>query len=292
MAIDDILTKLPTNANLMDAIALAATETRVTPPIADGDVLRASGFAFMCPREEVLAGLYEVTRKETIGADLGLIFATGHGIHWMIQNLLLAKSSILLGQWSCLGCGWKHGSKPKGGVSGLGLKPHPGMCETCGKEAFIYEELYFKNSVYRIGGHPDGFLVLPNLPGIGILEIKSISPRGAWEVKTMPKMEHIVQVQIYMWLTGAQWCKILYMNKGDMGQRAYIEHHVARDESTIEIAKETLLGIFNGLKGGPVPEPICATHDCPRAKKCKLVKECFGLEGARELPVREETPDA
>jgi hypothetical protein len=160
----------------------------------------------------------------------------------------------------------------------------PSSCETpncpgkatLDKTDFLYVELFHRNEEYRTQGHPDGYLQIPGLPGLGILEVKSISSRSSYEVKHIPSMNHVVQLQTYFWLTGLQWGKILYWDKGAPGMSALMEHHVVRDEEIIANLQGMVRSIRVGMQqGGPLPARLCATATCPRAKSCGVVAKCF-----------------
>lgn len=252
-------------------------------PIGKGSVLRASGVAELCPREEVLCAVYDVIRRDKGKAGLSLIFAHGAGLHDILQNRVLVQAGVLLGQWRCVGCGFFHGEiKPDVRVEDCVIR-RPDKCSKCSTAKFLYEEPYAWSERYQIGGHTDGFLALPGHAGLGLLEAKSINPRGAWQVRDTPNVGHVVQLQTYLWLFERQWGKILYWDKAGNGVDALIEHHVDRDEDTITQVKETIDSILNGSRTGVLPERICATHDCTRAKACVVSKKCFEVQNQVEV---------
>lgn len=240
----------------------------------EGGRLRVSLLADLCPREEVLAAVHKTVRRQEVSGDLGTIFAHGAGLHWALQNRVLTPTGALIGVWRCVECAKQFG-KLEGDVRvSQSMVRRPRKCD-CGCEDFIYREQFFINEEYRIGGHPDGFLVLPGLPGLGVVEFKSINPKGAWEVKQMPNLGHVVQLQTYMWLTGLTWGRILYWDKAGIGLSALIEHMVERDEAAIDAIKATIKSIWDGIASGFLPSRLCATSDCPRAAKCPMRKQCF-----------------
>jgi uncharacterized membrane protein len=118
--------------------------------------------------------------------------------------------------------------------------------------------------------------VIPGMDGMGIFEAKSISPRGAWEVRGTPKLDHVVQVQCYLWMTGLKWGKILYWDKGSFGLSALVEHTVERDEGTIRSIQEMIRSVHKGLSGGAIPDRVCSNRTCSRATTCPVVNICFG----------------
>lgn len=248
------------------------------PPLSPTSFLRCSALSSMCPREEVLCAVHNVVRTQTISVDLNLVFSLGTALHNILQNKVLpALGEALYGHWRCVSCGLLAvgtGSL----LESVILRPK--VC-VCGKSEFIYEELSLRSDQYRLTGHPDGFLKLPEYPGFGILEAKSISERGAWEVKKTPKMDHVIQAQMYMWFTGTQWAQILYWDKGTFGINGLIEHHVERDDDVLQDILHSIDGLWHSIeafttKGEKLfPERICAVSTCPRAEVCSVAAQCF-----------------
>lgn len=235
-----------------------------------------SSFASLCPREEVLVGVENLTRKGEITADLALIFDHGHALHWALQNRVLPAAGVLRGQWRCHGCGARAGAPNGSGGPLEWAVARPPLCPACGEEAFTFEEYVLRDEEYRVQGHSDGFLEIEGLPGLGVFEGKSINPRGAWEVRDTPKLDHVIQTQMYMWLTGAQWGVIVYWDKAGSGMASLIEHMIDRDEETIDFIKLTIKSIWAGIDdGGPLPSRICETATCKRAEACSVTVQCF-----------------
>jgi hypothetical protein len=268
------VTTVPKNlatGSLKDLINSQYKSERVKLPLLHGGALRASEFGDVCPREEVLSAVLQVVRKETLGADSLMVFLHGSALHWALQNHVLPIVGALIGRWSCLGCGVVYGV---GKSIPASLVPRPPSCTACGGSQFHYLEVQLYNAEFDIGGHPDGFLIIPGLPGVGIIEGKSIAQ--GWSVKQCPMFTHVIQVQIYMWFTGLLWAKILYWEKGVNGLDALIEHHVERDEDTIVAIKDAIKSIWGALAGeAPLPDRICASPEAPRAEKCCVGEPCF-----------------
>jgi hypothetical protein len=237
----------------------------------------------LCAREEVICTTQQVTRKETLGSDLLLIFLHGTSLHWGLQNYALPELGVLYGQWKCLACGTAAGGAEPGFPIAEKVILRPDKCSKCGNVskgrgdlAFQYVEASFVNDEFGLTGHPDGFLVLPGKPGMGILEAKSIGGRGAWEVKSAPHYGHVVQAQAYMWLSGLKWAVILYWAKAEQGvEQSLMEHFIDYDEETVANIKGILKSIPNGVRSGLLPERICAIPTCTRANKCSVAKKCF-----------------
>jgi hypothetical protein len=237
--------------------------------------IRSSGFPSLCPREEVLCANDKVPRTWEISADLNLIFQHGHGLHHQLQNEIMPAIGVIRGKWVCLGCGGMHGGEADRTVRvETWAEERPASCPGCESTAFTFHEVQMLNDEYRISGHCDGFLEMEGVPGMGILEGKSIM--AGWEVQNVPKLDHVIQLQTYMWLADLQWGIILYWQKGENGIRCLIEHFVERDEDTIDNIKSTLKSIWDGVDGGDLPEKLCEKYGCKRAKSCVVRDKCFG----------------
>jgi hypothetical protein len=245
--------------------------------------IRVSSLAALCPREEVLVSLLGVTRADPYDGDLGLVFEHGHALHWGLQNRILPEAGVIYGKWRCMNCGtvmggWEPNAKPRKTIieSQIPRPKHCWKCETLLSAATcMFQEQQFSNHEFKLRGHPDGFLVLPGKPGMGVFEGKSINPKGAWEVRGCPKMDHVVQVQCYMWLTGCAWAKLLYWDKAGMGMSSLIEHTVDKDDDMIEAIKDEISSVWVGIEDGTLPMRTCKTRTCPRAEKCSVADVCF-----------------
>lgn len=273
--VDVVAAASETSGSLKKLIKLKLKEQRTVSWLKPDSYLRVSALSTMCAREEVLATLNRAERTDKIEADLKLIFAHGKGLHYILQNEVLADIGALVGIWKCVECAKQFGSLDGELAASTTLVHKPSRCDSCSSEEFLYREQHFIDHKLRIGGHPDGFLELEGFPGLGIVECKSIATHRAWEVKHTPDIGHVIQAQSYMWLTGLQWAKILYWDKGGQGASALLEHTVERDEETIEKIKEMIVSIWKGIEANTLPDRICDTAECPRAKKCQLSDLCF-----------------
>lgn len=239
---------------------------------------RASGLGYICNREEVLCNLLKVDdRKQKHTVDSMLTFAHGHGLHYAIQNKVLPATDTLIGTWICLECGNIFGKPESGKELGEMLAPQPKYCNKCDGNDFYFKELYFKDDVYRIGGHPDGFLKIPGMDGVGLLEVKSVHRFNAAKAQEAPFEEHIVQAHVYMWLARVTWAKFIYWNKEGAGLSALIEHTIYRDDNLINNIKTVLESIWKGIDTQTLPKRVlCSDQGCSRASRCLVSAECFG----------------
>ncbi len=275
MALASLVSKQKGQSLLRKLIEQELIEHKETPWLKEGDWVRSSSVHGLCAREEVLAALLEVVRKEKINASLSLIFAHGNALHHQLQNDILPRLGVLLGQWRCNWCMKRHGGWSKKYPPERTLVRRPKKCRRCGQSSLTYSELMFEDEALHINGHPDGFLQIPGLPGLGILEAKSIGMRGGPEIRRTPNVSHVLQAQTYMMLTGLRWAKILYWQKAENGLDALVEHLVEYDQETIDAIREMVQSIWIGIKRKELPDRICETQTCNRAKECALVKQCF-----------------
>lgn len=247
--------------------------------------MRASRLPEICVREEALVSAAQLVRKREIDSNAQLNFEIGKALHRQLQEEILPQIGVLLGEWECTRCGLHYGvRKPWLEADRYAIR-RPEVCQ-CENRTFRFHEYSLEDTEYRITGHPDGLLSIPGLPGLGILEAKSISPNGAWEVANVPKLDHVLQAHIYMWLLDLQWAKIFYWDKGTFGLAGLIEHDVERDEDTILAIKSTLTTLWAGVRSGIIPPTrVCASREAPRALKCEVCGPCF--DSAADSPEAE-----
>lgn len=237
--------------------------------------IRASSIPSLCAREEVLCTLRNIVRDDKVDVGLNLTFLHGTSLHWGVQNELLGPAGILYGTWRCDGCGKLYGEYIEGARVEDWSSPRPKICIHCECRTFTYKEHKFVDHGLRLTGHSDGFLVIPGLPGMGILEIKSIGERGGREIKQAPQIGHIVQAHVYMMFTGFKWAKILYWQKAETGLNSLVEHHIERDEETINLVRDLVRSVWSGMETKSLPSRICAHNGCSRAKACQVAAACF-----------------
>lgn len=275
------------HGDLRSLIRRSIPEEREKPPLDKDSWIRVSGLAMLCAREEVLCSRSGLIRADNVRADLMMIFEHGNGLHWDLQNRILPKTKTLFGRWLCGACGQFHGGRDEWDTTDMDgfeaeqmLRPiHCLRCKTpLTSDNSLFQEQWVKDPQYRLAGHPDGFLSLEGMPGLGVLEVKSISPRGAWEVRNCAKLDHVTQTQCYMWMTGCQWGKVLYWDKGTGGMKGLIEHHIEYDEDHVEAMQNLVRDIWAGIEGGKLPERICGSPDCNRAEHCSCPESCFKEE--------------
>lgn len=294
MSLSRLIRKQKKTASAHELIEKALREeVREHLPMRPESWLRTSSIGGVCPRQEVLASRLDIVRREGINPDLGMVFAMGHALHWGMQNIVMPATGRFVGTWRCTWCGEVYGSMKEG------MKPRPDSCIRCAAiegdvprvngrpdygvraSAFVFIEEWIGDYEYMIGGHPDGYFVDgdPNdfkPEDVIVLEFKSCSENNYAKYKKAPDFMHVIQAQVYLWLTGFRRGKIIYVNKGKFGMEGIVEHDITYDEETINRVKVAIKQIRDGLEGGDVPERVaCEDSNCPRARSCAVSKACF-----------------
>lgn len=273
-------------SSVVDIIGRTLAESRDTPSVTEDLWFRVSSIGGMCPREEVLCSKNDIVRRNNVDGDVGLNFALGTAIHWMFQNRALGPSGRIIGCWRCTWCGETYGGRDSellprpdhcvrcGAIAGeaprIGGRPHP----ECLSNAFLYVEEFVGNETYRIGGHPDGYL--SDGADTVLLEFKSANDRNFYKYKDTPDFVHVIQSQIYLWLTGLKRARIVYFNKNGSKGTFLREHEIEYDQEAVDRVLAAIKSVRDGVAGGPVPErTICASSSCSRAFMCKARELCF-----------------
>lgn len=249
------------------------------PPSLDSFYYRASGLAYVCPRQEVLQAKYKVGTKIRKGCTEIANYDVGSGMHYAMQNLILPKIGVIRGAWRCLECGKLHGAWKAGDPRPCYevAIPRPDHCFHCNHKEFLFEEYHLVDSPHGTGGHMDGILVLPGAAKPGLFELKSISQSGAKKIRQVPQIEHVVQANVYMRMAGLTWAKILYWVKGVYSaDKNLIEHHLEPDDEVWDGVLKMLGSIRHGMKTGELPDRICAHRMGSTAQECPVLNQCFG----------------
>jgi len=224
--------------------------------------MRASGFGWMCGREEALCSKHNHIRKGSIDSKLGITFQIGHSLHDMVQNKL---GNELLGHWKCVSCNHMHGKDDE-------LLKMPKVCEKCENDKFEYSEIYVYNEEYQIGGHPDG--ILDTSPDKSLFELKTINDNGFTSLSfNGPREGYLMQVNLYMWMLGLKKCYLVYLNKNTSEMKEFV---LSPDEDMLSKAKLKARELIDALDNGTVPErTVCNKKSDFRAKSCSMAKLCF-----------------
>ena len=266
------------STRLKDAILEGLGKGRPQVPVQKGDYFRSSSIPRLCPRMYALALKDNLDVGLNPDARLRWVFGVGTACHTQFQEEWLQTIGEVFQGWWRDRATVKRMSESLGGDLSYLWRPRPkGLdCE--------YVELEFKSDEFRLTGHCDGVLVWDD-QDVEILEIKTINSWGFKSVDPItggkPKVEHVAQVQAYMWMSGLKRARILYVKKDlSVGpDEVMCEHVVERDESIIESIKDMLVECAQVIDGEYVGVPPrldeCRTKSSPRAKYCVAQKHCF-----------------
>jgi len=280
MGIGKSMAQKSVQVSLREAIATGVARVETNDPMKPGDLIRGSRLHEVCAKREVLMAKHSIATVRAIDSDLMLTFALGTGMHYALQNEILAPTGILVGQWQCLGCATvvgKSNSTQAAEIIAARVK-RPEHCESCNGNKFLFQEYSFEDHELGLSGHPDGLLDLPEISTEPILfEAKSMAESQTWKIKTAPIVDHVVQVHGYMLLSGLSTAIILYWIKGVHGIKGLREFIVQRDEMLILRLRETLAQVRVGLQtldASEIPR-VCSNSQCSRAEACPVKNPCF-----------------
>lgn len=261
-------------------------ESREDEPREDG--IHISRLAGLCAREYVFQAQIPEAGEEPDPVGV-LRMDVGTAVHALIQNEYFGPMGVLIGDWECVQC--KQGVK---------MSKMPGTRCICGgriryKEIRVcYEEGKFTGK-NRIVGKTDG-----------VLEIEG--ERWGLEVKTAnanfiatllePLKDHVFQENCYLHLLNTQYhlglkrAKIFYVNPDCIFRRGgfpTLEFDIEYDPAYWEMAlaaASNLVDVKEQLEGGTLkklPDRICDSPYCGRAKLCPMADPCFAFGIEKKL---------
>lgn len=265
---------------------------RTKLPMKPGEYFRASSLPYLCPREEVLAAKYDIIRVDDTPAMLQITFDIGHAFHRMYRDEYFGPMGEWVGAWECLRCGW---NTDKEGLSFAPILGHnegklatmPDECLSCGGKAphtkredenstITFMEWLIKDDKLRLRGHPDGWQILPK-KGRVLCDLKSLSANRFPSLKHL-QANHDVQVWAYEYMCKDDMGSVLYMNKSPWGDHSnFVRQFICPPDkkSFDEFIRKPLEALQNGLDGGDIPDRVCVSRTCPKAKNCQLAVQCF-----------------
>lgn len=251
-----------------------------------------------CSRKQVYRyyeyeGFIKISKPDIVDSRLQRIFNNGHHVHYRLGGDL-QRTTMLKGVWRCSYDSPDHPLPATYGADEkLGIKK-PDAC-SCGFNKFNYEEVGFLDDDTMIGGHVDAVLDLRGFDINGkhvpddapiedshmIVDFKSIRWEG-FKNLTEPKSGHIIQMQIYLYLSGLKFGKFLYENKNDQNFKQFL---VVRDDEIIarEVEKaKTLKHIVkhtnsDGVKTLP-PRDSSYKKNTKECVECRYRSHCWGLK--------------
>lgn len=238
-----------------------------------------SGITYgLCHRSKVaqLAGLITLT-YDIPTPKLQFKFDLGHAIHDIIQRYYW-ECGMLEGEFACIKCDKTFYARS------------PDACpfrKSHRRSHLKFKEVVLKNEEHRISGRCDGYVwVEIAKKGDDVTEekhlqdIKSISnrmptdPEQSWCFEDLeergPKPDHIVQLCLYMWMSGIHKGHLLYVGKATEQIKSF---YVDYDYAVIEPYLQEIKGIIEmaeKLKAGEKVQlpPPCSKKDCPCETIC------------------------
>lgn len=254
--------------------AMRAAETK--PPMTPASRVRPSGIEGFCPRAEAIRARDGLTVRSDVTPRLARIFAAGRAYERYLRDTVLAPAGVLVGAWKCVGCGALHGEmKPQG------ARPRPDQCGRCGLpvEALQYVEPFgfVDKAGSNIGGSADGFILWER--ELGLLEVKTANDERFKRVSKarFPLVEHHSQAQVYMRVFRLPRTLFWYVNKNTGDHLALWVAAAPKVQDAMVAKAEALRRYF---ETGTLPERICQTGLCPRAKQCLVAETCFAPSAA------------
>lgn len=228
----------------------------------------------LCHRAKIaqMAGLTTLY-SEVPTPKLQLRFDMGHAVHDVFQNYFWS-CNMLEGYFRCIKCEKDFWARS------------PEKCpfrKTHERRHLKFREIPLVEQDYLISGRADGIVWLEvgkDKEEKHLMDIKSIQNRLPTHPPTSlcfedldqagPKEDHVIQLMIYMWISGIHKGHLLYVSLQTLQQKSfYIEYDrdriapILSEIQDITIAAEKLK---NGeLKELPAP---CAKKDCPCETIC------------------------
>jgi len=305
--------------DLIDARFRADEEKIPFAPAKTGDTstyFRASSLGKRCGRKEALKIVHKKTSIEEIKPELLYLFAKGHAYHWMHQeNILpLIAKDGLLGWWvgpDSMLTGSNDDGSPK-----LWTMAEAAEKMGCKTHQLQYKEVHAYDHVGMIKGHPDAILDWSRLnfshddhpDGLEILEFKTRhDSTWMWDaidpyLGGQPLKDHVLQVQIYMLMTGIKHARIIYMKKGDNEytdglKYSYVEWRVESDPKVQAKIRKFLTAWWQVIEkaygqGYVPPRKVCSAFTKGKATSCALRYLCFDKKPSKKKDnLRDCTPD-
>jgi CRISPR/Cas system-associated exonuclease Cas4 (RecB family) len=207
------------------------------------------------------------------------VFDNGHSMHdrW---SKYLDHAGVLRGAWRCTNslCGKVYGGVEKHGI----LNPSAEQkwkCACGSTKRLAYQEIHLvSDKKYNFEGHCDGVIDVRGTDfaqgkfDMFVVDFKSAKDETFCEL-TEPKREHVVQVNIYMWLLELDAAVVLYENKNTQNLK---EFFVPRDDKLIENIKEKAVELQEILAAHKLPP---RPSDFSRSKfpcfLCEFVRFCW-----------------
>ena len=203
---------------------------------------------------------YKIPKDKLIDPKTYRVFEAGHAHHYRMQSHF-AQMGILRGYWKCRLCSKVHGTDNKIGI----FCPEDCECkETIKKidpnfnglkrkslDLFEYEEILLKDDEYNFKGHCDGIieLVKDTPKERYVIDFKTVKAEKFAFLRE-PDNVYVVQINIYMWLSGVKKGIIFYEEKNSHELK---EFRVNYNEEKVEEIKKNALKLNEVFKARQIP---------------------------------------
>lgn len=209
------------------------------------------------------------------------IFDLGHSTHARWQNYLDC-AGLLRGYWKCPNpnCGMTYGHSEKLGIFNPMRANKDFKCQCGNSKKLEYEEILIKSeATYNFEGHCDAVVDLRHTEfaqnndfDVYVVDFKTMKDEMYSEL-TEPKHEHVIQVQIYMWVLDLRAAVVCYENKDN---QALKEMFVPRDDQLIEKIKQQAVWMKELLKSNKLPHrPSGFSRSKFPCRLCEFVDFCY-----------------
>lgn len=242
---------------------------REKPPIRQGTSFSPSTITYSyCRRLKVgqMAGLVEI-HYEKARPSLQITFDMGNALHELIQGYFW-DIGILKGTYKCLKCDKRYHDVVSPLVCPSGKSTHT-------RKHLKYKEVYLRSTTpdLPISGRCDGILVIDG--GLHLMDIKSIKSRTLKSSEREfcfedldlqgPKRDHIVQLNLYLWMAGLEKGHLFYISKNDGKIKTFAIPYTPELLEPYFREIRYLVSTAKALKEGKkpeLPEP-CGRETCP-----------------------------
>lgn len=244
-------------------------------PSAWGQCLRKVAYQYYNEQEP-----FVLKTSEDVDDRMERIFDNGHSTHARWQNYL-DQAGVLRGYWRCPNplCHKLYGQEELIGVKNPSAVD--GWQCSCGsKGRLAYEEIKLKtNPSYNFEGHCDAVIDIrgtefeqKNAYDVYVADLKTMKD-DLYSELIEPKHEHVVQVNIYMWILNLQGAVVVYENKDN---QALKEMFVPRDDDLIRQIQNQSLWMQELLKNKKLPyRPKDFTRSKFPCRFCEFVNYCY-----------------
>lgn len=233
-----------------------------------------------CAREFVLR---HMERAELAGAGVPpkfeLLYGVGHFYgDYIVQEFLRRNpewAQYAWGDWKCI-CGQTTAKAT--------CKPDGMICNHCTHPVDIYVEIHLYNPLRTVIGHADLIFCVDGF--YYIYEFKSIDRVDiVFDDINDPLGDHLLQASNYYYMlksTGKKVSRIVRFVYVDRSMDGLWTKKPFREVSAPAVSKQRLHKIYQraarchtAIEKGRLPERICDTIDCGRAKQCTRATSCF-----------------